>query len=318
LSLTVEKAALIMSIQDRGRRNFQRFGMPVSGPMDWWAFRCANQLVGNAPEFACVEMGFSSARITVGRDVLLAACGAGYRLLRNNREHPLWMAFFARKGDQFQFVKSSGGNWVYLAVASGIQSQVWMGSRSVYPRAGLGHLIADGDQLPLVNGHNPDRTLAGTSIPEEARPAYSNTPFVRVIPGPHTERFTKASQAVFWTNPFSISPRMDRMGYRLTGPVLSHKYGADIISQGLTIGQIQVPPDGGPIVMMADHPTTGGYTSIGTAIRADLPLFAQAEPGQSEIRFTPTTVADAQGSLITVCGQIGAVIDRQEESWTYI
>jgi len=318
LSLTVEKAALIMSIQDGGRRHFQRFGMPVSGPMDWWAFRCANQLVGNAPECACVEMGFSSARITVGRDVLLAACGAGYHLLRNNREHPLWMAFFARKGDQFQFVWSLGGNWVYLAIAGGIQSQVWMGSRSVYPRAGLGHLIADGDQLPLKQRQNPDRTFAGTSIPKKARPSYSNTPLVRVIPGPQTERFTETSQAAFWEKPFSISPRMDRMGYRLTGPTLSHEGGADIISQGLALGQIQVPTDGGPIVMMADHPTTGGYTSIGTVIRADLPLFAQAEPVQSEICFAPTTVADAQGSLIAAYGKIDSAMDRQEESWMYI
>ena len=307
-----------MLVQDIGRRNFQRFGMPASGPMDWWAFRCANQLVGNPPECACVEMGFSSVRITVGRDVLLAACGAGYRLYRKDREHPLWMAFFARKGDQLHFAKSPGGSWCYIAVSGGIQSQVWMGSRSVFPRAGLGQLIADGDQLPLDNGHNPDRVLAGTSIPKEARPAYSNTPLVRVIPGPHTERFTATSLKDFWEKPFSLSPRFDRMGYRLTGPILSHTDGADIISQGLTLGQIQVPADGGPIVMMADHPTTGGYTSIGTVIRADLPLIAQAEPGQSEINFSPTTVADAQGSLMTAYGKIDTAIDRQEEPWLHI
>lgn len=231
---------------------------------------------------------------------------------------PLWMAFYAHRGDQVEFVKSSGGNWAYLAVSGGIQSQQWMGSRSVYPRGGLGQLIADGEQLPLLKGQHPDRDLAGSFIPKEARPAYSNTQVVRVIPGPHTARFTEASQDAFWDKPFSLSPKMDRMGYRLTGPILSHKAGADIISQGLALGQIQVPADGEPIVMMADHPTTGGYTSIGTVIRADLPLIAQAEPGQSEIRFTPTTVTYAQEALIGIYEKIDTAMDRQEESWMYI
>jgi antagonist of KipI len=111
---------------------------------------------------------------------------------------------------------------------------------------------------------------------------------------------------------------MDRMGYRLKGPVLSHKDSADIISQGLTLGQIQVPADGGPIVMMADHPTTGGYTSIGTVIRADLPLVAQAEPGQSEIRFTPASVSEAQEALQAVLDKIYSDAYIQEESWLHI
>ncbi len=318
MSLMVEKAALIMSVQDIGRRNFQRFGMPVSGPMDWWAFRCANQLVSNPPECACVEIGFTSTTITVERDVLLAVCGGGYSLLRNNLEQPLWMAFFARQGDQLRFVKSPGGNWAYLAVSAGIQSQQWMGSRSVYPRSGLGRLMADGEQVPLAEGQYPERSLAGTLIPKRARPEYSNAPVVHVIPGPHTECFNEASQAAFWENPFSMSPRMDRMGYRLTGPVLSHKVGADIISQGMVLGQIQVPADGQPIVMMPDHPTTGGYTSIGTVIQADLPLIAQAEPGHSEIRFTPATVPDAQESLHAILDRIYSEADLQEESWLHI
>jgi len=99
MTLIVKKAALITSIQDLGRQGYQRFGMPVSGPMDWWAFRCANRLVSNPPDCACVEMGFTSSAITVKSDAVLAVCGAGYRLFRNELEVPLWMAFFVKRGD---------------------------------------------------------------------------------------------------------------------------------------------------------------------------------------------------------------------------
>lgn len=316
--LSVENAALIMSTQDLGRFKYQRFGMPVSGPMDWWAFRSANKLVGNLPESACVEMGFTSAKLRMGGDSLMAACGCGYRLFRNKRELPLWMAFVARRGDQLDFVKSSEGNWVYLAASGGINSPVWMGSRSVYPRAGLGQLLTNGAQLSFVPLKTIDPEMAGVLIPSNDRPKYSNDPVIRVIPGPHFERFTSKSTTEFWEKPFKLSPRMDRMGYRLSGTILSHKNGADIISQGLVLGQVQVPADGHPIVMMPDHPTTGGYTSIGTVILSDLPLLAQAEPGRSIIHFASTTVADAQHSLENAYKKIYKAVDNEEEPWLHI
>ncbi|MEA3327521.1 MAG: biotin-dependent carboxyltransferase family protein [Chloroflexota bacterium] len=315
MTLFVERAALIMSIQDLGRQGYQRFGMPVSGPMDWWAFRCANRLVGNPPDCACVEMGFTSSTITVESDAVLAACGGGYHLFRNEQEVPLWMAFFVKRGDRLRFSKCSGGNWVYLAASGGIPSPVWMGSRSVYPRAGLGRLLADGDKLPLSLMLDSTRLMAGSSVPQKARPVYTHDPLIHVIPGPHVDRFTPASLAAFWEQPFALSSKIDRMGYRLTGTTLLHNKGADILSQGLALGQIQVPADGQPIVMMPDHPTTGGYTSIGTVIRADLHLVAQAEPGKSEIHFTPITVSIAQQLLMDIHKKLKSALQMQEESW---
>ena len=105
------------------------------------------------------------------------------------------------------------------------------------------------------------------------------------------------------------------MGYRLTGAPLSHNKGADILSQGLQLGQIQVPADGQPIVMMPDHPTTGGYTSIGTVVQADLPLLAQAEPGKSEIHFAPITIPKARETLVDIHEKIKSPFQLQEETW---
>ena len=315
MTLFVEKAALIMSIQDLGRKGYQRFGMPGSGPMDWRAFRWANLLVGNQPNCACVEMGMTSSMIFAESDALLAACGCGYRLFRNNREMPLWMGFIVKRGDHLHFNKCTGGNWVYLAVSGGILSPIWMGSRSVYPRAGLGKLLTDGDELPLPSLLDSSRLLAGSSIPEIARPAYTHEPLIHVIPGPHIDQFTSFSQDEFWGFSFTLTPKMDRMGYRLTGPTLVHKNSADILSQGLALGQIQVPADGQPIVMMPDHPTAGGYTSIATVAQVDLPFLAQAEPGQSKIHFAPITVPSAQQLLMDIHKNLKFASPMQEESW---
>jgi len=314
MACIVEEAALMMSFQDTGRQGFRRFGLPASGPMDWWAFRGANRLVGNPPGYACVEIGFSSSLISFMTDGLFAVCGAGYRLFLNNREIPLWMAFVIRGGDQLRLVKIPGGNWVYLAAAGGFPSQIWLGSRSVYPRAGLGDLISQGDQLPIIEAALL-RRMAGRSMPMEVRPPYSQYVKIRVIPGPHQDRFIKHSLHTFWHEAYQVSSRSDRMGYRMKGPVLEHQHRADLISQGMVLGEIQVPEDGQPIVMMPDHPTTGGYTCIGTVAKVDLPLIAQAEPLTTNINFIPTFLDDAQAALVDTIKLLDTPIDQEEEEW---
>jgi len=318
MTLFVETPALMTSIQDRGRVNYERFGLPESGPMDWWAFQIANMLVGNTVQQACVEFGFSSAAVVVEQDALLSACGAGYDLSLNGQEMPLWMAFLARRGDRVLLTKTSGGNWVYLAAAGGINSEMWMESRSVYPRGGLGRLIIQDDRLSINPISAQSRLLAGCSMASTARPPYRQDPVVRVIPGPHANRFREESFDVFWSQNFVVSVNSDRMGYRLTGPSLVHTAGADLISQGMALGEIQVPADGQPIVMMPDHPTTGGYTCIGTVARVDLPLLAQAQPLKSQLQFSRISVEEAQQLLFSTIHKIDSGINPEEELWQHL
>jgi antagonist of KipI len=315
MTLLIQTAALMMTVQDSGRYGYQRFGMPESGPMDWWAFRAANRLVGNALDEACLEIGFSNAEMDLVSRLLMAFCGVGYRLFVNQREIPLWMAFMGREGDHIRLEKIPGGNWAYLALAGGIQSNLWMGSRSYYPAGGLGHNLTSGDQIP-INGLGRDTCfLAGRSLLPTARPAYGPEPKIRVIPGPHRDRFTEASWDRFWANGYYVSAQSNRMGYRLTGAMLTHKDGADLISQGMALGEIQVPGDGQPIVMMPDHPTTGGYTCIGTVARVDMPLLAQVEPGYGTLRFEPIHINQAVSLWAEAIRKIDSAIDSQEEPW---
>ncbi len=316
MTLLIQQPALLMTVQDGGRRGYQRYGMPASGPMDWWAFRAANLLLGNAPEAACVEVGFSSAEIQLQGRALLAVCGTGFRLTINHIEMPLWMAFLGRPGDTIRFEKRTGGNWAYLAVAGGIQSPVWMGSRSAYPAAGLGKPLAAGEHLNIPVSSAGGVMFAGRAIPQAQQPAYAADPVIGVIPGPHLYRFAQGSWETFLAGAYKVSTQSNRMGYRLTGPSLAHHSSADLVSQAIVLGAVQVPGDGQPIVMMADHPTTGGYTIIATVARTDLPLLAQVEPGRGTLRFKAVDLHASQQAWVGVVKMLDQIEFDQEDLWT--
>ncbi len=316
MTLFVEKAALMMTVQDLGRFQFQRFGLPESGPVDCWAHRAANRLAGNGPEAACLEIGFSSAVFQAEANTMLAVTGVGFRLTLNNRPLPLWMSFQVKMGDRIGLEKVAGGNWAYLAAAGGVLSPPWLGSRSTYARGELGAPLVTGERVSLGFPENKDDALIVRSLPVNCRPCYNEDAVkLRVIPGPHQHRFTGEALATFTGNPYVLSTRSDRMGYRLSGAALAHCHGADLVSQGMTFGEIQVPGDGQPIVMMPDHPTTGGYTCIGTVIRTDLPLLAQAQPERTEIRFDWTDVETAQILFRQMINTIDGGIQTEEMEW---
>lgn len=319
MTLMVEQAALMMTVQDLGRFQYQRYGLPESGPMDHWAQRTANRLVGNGIEAACLEVGFSSASFISEVDTILAVSGAGFKLTVNNRPLPLWMSFQVRVGDRIRLEKVGGGNWAYLAAAGGILTPSWLGSRSIYARCGLGAPLTAGERIPVGVPESTDNSFTIRSLPGNAHPQYQAEKIkLRVIPGPHQHRFTEKALERFTSTGYILSARSDRMGYRLSGEPLEHKEGADVISQGMVLGEIQVPGDGQPIVMMSDHPTTGGYTCIATIIRADLPLLAQAEPERTEIHFEWSNVADAQDIYRQMVAKLESGIQTEEAEWLYL
>jgi len=315
MTVVVESPSLMMTVQDRGRWGYQRYGLPESGPMDWWAFRAANALVGNVADCACLEMGFSNAILKVEADAIMALAGAGYRLNVNHRQVPLWMVFRVKPGDFIHIEKNHGGNWVYLAVSGGFLSPVWLGSRSTYARAGLGRLIISGDRLPISAKAGQKQWFAGRAFPQSARPLYDQPPHLRVVLGPHQACFNEKDIQAFLNAGYDLTPQSDRMGYRLSGPIIHHRTHADLVSQGMAMGEIQVPADGQPIVMMPDHPTTGGYACIGTVARVDLPLLAQAQPGEAEIRFHAVGVDEGQDALRKADDRLATALQSQEEPW---
>ena len=297
--LRVDQAGLLVTVQDLGRPGYQHYGVPVSGALDAFALRAANLLVGNAPDAAGLEVGLGGLTLTALADGVWSITGAApLAVTVNDQPRPLWTALYVRARQTLQVHQPAGG-WAYLAVRGGLAVPLVLGARATYLRGGFGgwqgRPLQAGDRLPI--GSPPDgrapADLAGRTLAASARPVYGAAAVVEVVLGPQSERFHAGAEATFLASEYAVRVDSDRMGYRLDGPAVPPD-NADLISEGMPVGAIQVPADGRPILMLADGPPTGGYPKIATVARADLPLVAQCPPGQGQLRFRAVAVADAQ------------------------
>jgi len=306
------------TIQDLGRLGYGRFGVPTSGAMDSFALWAANLLVGNEEGAAGLEIGIGDATLVATDDCVIAVAGAGYDLCVHGHPMPSWMSILCRRGWTLELRKRPGGCWAYVAAAGGIQCPLVLGSRATYVRGSFGGLngqaLRGGDILPVgVPSHSLWR-LAGREIPEANRPAYSESATVEVIMGPQADRFTEEGLHTFLSNEYGVSATSDRMGYRMHGAAIEHRSTADIVSDGMVRGSVQVPAGGEPMVIMADGPTTGGYPKIATVVSADLPLLAQCTPGVGRVRFCETTVGAAQARYRAMMKAL-RVIEPDRSEW---
>ncbi len=258
--------------------------------MDWFAHHAANLLVANPPQAAALEIGYTSAEFLALTDCLIAATGPGFALFVNDRPMRMWASIFVRKNRPIRLEKQGPGNWAYLAAHGGIHPPRILGSRSSYLPARLGPPpLAPGDVLPLGDSRAWLPGLAARALAFTVN--YSPNSILRVLPGPQQTHF--APRALYESE-YTISPTSDRTGYRLNGPKLERLVHCELLSEGMARGCIQVPPDGLPIVMQADCPTTGGYPKIASVIAADQPLLAQVPVGAGRICFVETTIEQAQ------------------------
>jgi biotin-dependent carboxylase-like uncharacterized protein len=278
----VQEGGLATTVQDRGRMGLLHLGVPAAGALDPIALRLANALVGNPPHMAGLEvLGLgprlrlmaASARIAVVGPARLSLERAGEtRSLEPGRSHHLI------QGDVLAVGALSGARVAMLAVSGGFAIAPVMGSASVYTRAALGPLggkaLSQGMVLPLARGEAGEGDDLALDRPFD----YGAGP-IRVMAGPQADRFTTAAWETFLGAQYRVGREADRMGMRLDGPVLEHLGKADIASEGLAAGSIQVPGNGQPIVLLADRQTVGGYAKIATVISADLPRLARLSPG---------------------------------------
>jgi antagonist of KipI len=325
LPLRVLSAGPLTTIQDSGRSGYERFGVPQSGAMDWFALRAANALVGNPregggrPGAAALEFAFEGPVLQASDDCLVAVAGWGHALHVQGRPVGAWRAALVRRGEILHFDRNGTPGWGYLAVLGGIDVPPVMGSRSTYLRGGFGGLqgraLREGDALPLGNEQPPGwQERAGRWLPPNMRPIYSDEAAVPVIAGPQEQAFTVGAIDLFYHAAYTISATSDRMGYRLNGPHLAHRDSADLISEPLTWGAVQVPADGMPMVMMSDRPTTGGYPKIATVARAGLPLLAQAMPVTGQVRFQAISFTEAQRRYRQMAAWIETGIEGEEDA----
>jgi antagonist of KipI len=324
MSIRVLKPGPLSSLQDLGRHGYQRFGVIVSGVMDEWSHRVANILVGNPDSEASLEITLMGPSLSFEQDALISICGADLSPRISESPVPLASPVLVRAGSQLDFGKRVSGCRAYLAVHGGFRVAPVMGSKSTYLRAGFGGfegralrkgdllqigeqnpaLFADGTgslaaQHPLARlpaelsaGQAPFVTPPGFQAPQHPSTGNAESP-IRFVAGQQWAAFTDQAQRSFCSEAFRVDSNSDRMGYRLQGPPLALTAPLEMISEGVAFGSVQVPPDGNPIVLMADRQTTGGYPKIAAIASVDLPLLAQAVP-QQLLRFERIELTDAQ------------------------
>lgn len=295
--LRVLNGGVLTTAQDRGRHAARRYGVPQSGALDPVALLLANRLLDNPLDAAALEITAGGAAFEVLAPTLLAITGGDLGALLDDEPLPLWTVVLARPGAQIRFVgrQHSWGARAYLAVGGGFDLPAILDSRSTYLAGGFGGVdgraLRTGDLLASLVRPDPLR-LAGRSCPIDARPPYTAEPTLRLLPGPHLDRFAADAPDLLLSQSFTINASANRMGYRLDGPPLRYAAPCSLPSLGVLPGVIQVPPDGNPILLMADAQTTGGYPIIGVVIEPDLALAAQLLPGD-RLRFRRITLDEA-------------------------
>jgi antagonist of KipI len=270
--------------------------------MDPLALRVANLLVGNEPTEAGLELTLLGPSLRFTSDALIAICGGDLLPRVGESSVPAWRPIWIPSGSELHFGAAVAGCRAYLAVAGGLEIPLVLGSRGTYFRAGFGGLdgrpLRAGDYLatrpasPLVvqRGLTLARQAAKRSIAATtwwAKPSAAvvpDTPTIRVSPGRQFHDFSDDERQTFLSSEFSVTPDSDRMGYRLQGPAVRTKPARELISEAVTVGTVQVPPNGQPVILMADSPVTGGYPKIAQVASVDLTILAQLRPG-SKLRF---------------------------------
>lgn len=292
MKLLVKKSGLFSTIQDLGRKSYQKYGISQSGALDEYAFVLANMFVGNNEKEAVLELTLLGAEFEVLEGGIISITGANMFPKVNNKTVPMWETIELSQGDTLSLGLAKEGCRTYIALGGGIDSIPMLGSRSTYIRAKLGGLRGDVIKEGDIIKSNTFLYTNKYHFPEEFVPKYSNNNIVRVILGPQLNYFTKKGIETFLNEKFIFTNNINRMACILDGPFIEHRLSANIISDGTPNGAIQVPASGKPIILLNDRQTTGGYPKIACVVTVDIQKIAQAKPNDT-ISFKAISVFKA-------------------------
>lgn len=279
--LEVIRAGALTTVQDLGRPGWAHLGVPRSGALDAPALRLANRLVGNPPFAAGLEITLTGCVLRLRSARTVAVTGAVGDITVDGVAVGFGSPVSVPAGSVLSVGRARRGVRSYLAVNGGIAVPPVLGSRSTDVLSGLGPLpLVDGMVLPLG-------VAAGSSTVESSDPPSGGPVSLRVRLGPRSDWFTPAAVEALCGSRYTVSPMSNRIGARLAGAALPRSIAGELPSEGIVLGAVQVPPDGQPLVFLADHPTTGGYPVIGVVDAADLPSLAQARPGTTVLFHGP-------------------------------
>ncbi|MES0856350.1 biotin-dependent carboxyltransferase family protein [Geobacillus sp. G4] len=306
--------------QDGGRFGYRHAGVPVGGAMDRWAYRLANALVGNNGDEAVLEATMAGPTLRFHVEAVVAVCGGDFPCALNGRLFALWKPMAVEPGDVLEIGVCRTGFRAYIAVSGGIDVPPVMGSRSTYVPAQLGGFagrpLRCGDALPLgaAHGCRVAEPLRWGLASAARRYISGKMKTVRAVPGPEYDEFTPESRRQFFAARYEVTPQSDRIGYRLSGPALALVREREMVSEAVVFGTVQVPASGQPIVLMADSQTSGGYPRIAQVAAVDLPILAQARPGDL-IQFQPIRPEEAARLYTEQERQLAGWISAIRRQW---
>ncbi|MCL9783203.1 biotin-dependent carboxyltransferase family protein [Vibrio sp. S4M6] len=296
--LRVIKPGPLTLTQDIGRFGFTHIGVTQGGAIDDYSFSWANHLLGNAPNTSCLEITLGQVEFEVLLDCMLAICGGDLSAQLDNCLLNNWSTFHARKGQFLSFKLPKNGLRSYLAVKGGFRFPQQLNSSACVSKDHLGGLQQNGQAIAehdLIEFCSRSKQIIEkpTQLTFKFRPDYNLPITLRVIESYQVSQFDDQSLQAIYSQPFTVDQHSNRMGYRLSCSQAITVPNEPILSEGITLGAIQLPPDGQPIVLLNDRQTLGGYPKIGCVARIDLPRLAQAKPGQT-IRFVKGDLNELQ------------------------
>ena len=325
MSITVLDPGPLTTVQDAGRVGYAAQGYRSCGAADGYTYRLGNVLVGNDPGAAVLECTLRGAALRFETDTVFALTGAESPAALDSTPIPYYAPLLAKAGSVLQMGAAKTGLRSYLAVGGGIATPPVLGSRATDVKCGIGGLegrkLTAGDTLPIgscdtaalwqaITAKRLDRPLRDKAVCGGLHPmrvqGTQMLPMLRAVPGPQDAAFTVQGRQDFIHGIYTLTPDCDRMACKLAGTPLQMRRGADILSDGIVPGSVQVSADGQPIVMLADHQTTGGYAKIATVIPCDIPTLAQVRPGQL-VGFRVVTVEEGT-----------AACKKEKDKWAYL
>ena len=294
----VKTPGLLTTVQDLGREGFGPIGVSPSGAADPISLRLGNRLVANAESAAGLEMTLLGGTFLFLEGAILALTGSDFGATLDGASIDLWKSVHVRPGGTLRLGATRSGARSYLCIQGGIVVTPFLGSGSTQILTGLGGFegrsLRKGDVLHIGSA---TRSFRKKTISPQVLKYLSPHKVLRVTPGPQMDWFSESSRRAFYAGTYRVSEQSNRMGLRLKGTRVSQSAGGGMITEGISLGAVQVPPGGLPIILFVDQPTTGGYPKIANVISADLHRVGQLRPGD-EIQFEEVTLEIARSLLI--------------------
>ena len=297
-TLQIISSGLLTTVQDLGREGYGPLGVSASGAADPVSLRIGNRLVGNAESAAALEMTLLGGEFQFAKDTVIAATGSDFGATLEGTEIPFCSSVVVSTGKKLRFGPTRSGARCYLCIQGGIAVKEFLGSRSTHLLSGLGgfegRALRKGDVIPI--GDTTEKFKRNT-ISVKAQARLVPRKILHVTEGPQWWSFSESAKRQFLEQKYLVSEETNRMGIRLQAVPLELSSSGEMITEGVSLGAIQIPPGGQPIILFVEQQTTGGYPKLANIIAADLPSLGQLRP-RDEIRFELITLDAARASLL--------------------